>query len=62
MSDLLNNLKKLKYDKRMINWNLKQKVITKEEYEKHLKGLEDMSDLKETMKEVQEKSKPEHSS
>lgn len=46
MSELSDNLKRLKYDKRMINWNLKQKVITKEEYKKHLLELEDLSDLK----------------
>ena len=51
MSELAENLQKLKYDKRMINWNLRRKLITKEEYEKHLKGLEDLSHLKSEMKE-----------
>ena len=51
MSELAENLKKLKYDTRMINWNLRQKLITKEEYEKHLKELEDISHLKDKMKE-----------
>ena len=46
MSDLPATLKKLKYDKRMINWNLRQKLLTKQEYQKHLEGLEDLSHLK----------------
>lgn len=46
MSDLPEMLKKLKYDKRMINWNLRQKRLTKEEYKKHLAGLKDLSHLK----------------
>ena len=50
MSELADSLKELKYDKRMINWNLRQKIITKEEYEKYLAGLEDSSHLKDMMK------------
>ena len=46
MSDLPEMLKKLKYDKRMLNWNLRQKLLTKEEYDKYLKSLEDLSHLK----------------
>ena len=53
MSELRENLKKLKYDKRMINWNLRQKLITKEEYENHLKELQDLSHLKETLEKTQ---------
>ena len=46
MSDLPEMLKKLKYDKRMINWNLRQKLLTEEEYKKHLSSLKDLSHLK----------------
>ena len=46
MSDLPERLKKLKYDKRMLNWNLRQKLLTEEEYQKHLDSLEDLSHLK----------------
>ena len=52
MSELRESLKKLKYDKRMINWNLRQKLITKEEYKNHLKELQDLSALKEDLKEA----------
>ena len=45
MSDLPDMLKKLKYDKRMLNWNLRQKQLTEEEYQKHLDKLEDLSHL-----------------
>ena len=57
MSELSDNLKRLKYDKRMINWNLKQKVITKEDYKKHLLGLEDLSDLKVDLQVTDKKEK-----
>jgi len=46
MSYLSASLKKLKYDKRMLGWNLRRKIITKEEHEKHLQSLEDLSLLK----------------
>ena len=46
MSDLPPALKKLKYDKRMIHWNLRQKLLTQREYQKHLESLEDLSHLK----------------
>lgn len=46
MSDLPEMLKKLKYDKRMLNWNLRQKLLTEKEYQKHLDSLEDVSHLK----------------
>ena len=54
MSYLSDSLKKLKYDKRMLGWNLRRKLITKEEYEKHLKNLEDLSHLKAEDKEAKE--------
>ena len=46
MSDLPEILKKLKFDKRMLNWNLRQKLLTEKEYQKHLDSLEDSSHLK----------------
>ncbi len=46
MSDLPEMLKKLKYDKRMINWNLRQKLLTENDYKEHLTSLEDLSHLK----------------
>ena len=46
MSYLAESLKKLKYDKRMLDWNLKQKILTKEEHKKYLSALEDLSHLK----------------
>ena len=58
MSYLSDSLKKLKYDKRMLHWNLRQKNLTKEEHEKHLKDLEDLSHLKAEEKELAE-SRPE---
>lgn len=54
MSYLSDSLKKLKYDKRMLYWNLRQKVLTKKEHEKHLKGLKDLSHLKAEDKEDEE--------
>ena len=41
---LSESLKKLKYDKRMLHWNLRQKTLTKEEHKKHLESLEDLSE------------------
>lgn len=55
MSDLPEMLKKLKYDKRMINWNLRQKLLTEEEYKKHLSSLKDLSHLKAEETEQEEK-------
>ena len=56
MSELADNLKRLKYDKRMINWNLRQKVVTEEEYQKHAQEQPDLSHLKDTMEEPQGES------
>lgn len=46
MSDLPEMLKRLKYDNRMVNWNLRQNILTEKEYQKHLKSLKDISHLK----------------
>jgi len=61
MSYLSESLKKLKYDKRMLGWNLRRKIITKEEYENHLKNLEDLSPFKAEDKEQDEKTPPKES-
>ena len=39
------NLKKLKFDKRMNEWNLNQKKVTLEEINQNLQSLEDLSDM-----------------
>ncbi len=62
MSDL--SLKKLKFDKRMVKWNMRQKLLTEDEYKNHLGNLEDVSDLKNTeeIKFSSEESKEEQES
>ncbi len=40
---LNNSLKKMKYDLRLLEWNLANKKITQEDYKKHLEALEDIS-------------------
>ncbi len=57
MSDLPEMLKKLKYDKRMLNWNLRQKKLTEAEYKKHLDSLEDLSHLMAENKDTKEDAK-----
>lgn len=46
MSDLYESLKKLKFDNRMVDWNIRQKVITRKEYDKYISQLKDISHLK----------------
>ena len=41
MSTLNKNLDVKKFDTRLIEWNLQNGIITKEELEKHLASLED---------------------
>lgn len=41
--NLAKSLKDLKYDKRMLDWNLGQGLITKAEYDKHIASLSDLS-------------------
>ena len=43
--DFSESLKKLRFDKRMIRWNLNQKIITQKEHDAHLKSLKDISRL-----------------
>ena len=57
MSDLSEKLKELKYDKRMLNWNLRQKLLTEKEYQKHLDSLKDLSHLKAENKAEDEEDK-----
>ena len=48
------DLENLSFDKRMIEWNLTQKLITKEEWQKHLESLEDVSRQSQPLFEKQE--------
>lgn len=60
MRDFFASLNKLKFDKRMIKWNLNKKVFTAKEYENHLESLEDISPLQaEPLKEEEEDTKKE---
>ena len=44
----LNNIiKNFKFDKRLIEWNLNNEIISVDEYEKYLQSLLDLSDKKE---------------
>ena len=54
------DLEKLKFDKRMIEWNFNQKLITYNDVQKHLKSLEDASQLSQPI--FQEEEKLENSS
>ena len=46
----LNNLiKDLRFDKRIINWGIRYKTITYQEYEDYLKSLEDLSNQTENI-------------
>ena len=49
------NLEKLKFDKRMIEWNFNQKLITYDDVQKHLESLEDASELSQPIFQEQEK-------
>lgn len=53
MSQLFDQLKKLKYDKRLLTLNLKHGGITKPEYDKHLTTLEDLADRAKAVKVTQ---------
>ncbi len=41
--DLESILEELKYDKRLIEWNLRRGIITHEDVKKHLSSLQDIS-------------------
>ena len=47
--DLDKNISQLTFDKRMIEWNITQKKITKKDVKKHQESLEDLSSLCEPM-------------
>lgn len=40
---LRDELQKLKFDKRLIDWNLKHKVVSDQELKKHLDSLTDLA-------------------
>lgn len=50
MAQKENPLKKLKFDKRLINLNLKKGELTQQEYDSHLKSLEDCADRSKMIK------------
>lgn len=54
----LNNLiKDFRFDKRIVNWGVRYKTITYQEYEKYLESLEDLSDEKENIIDIDLESK-----
>lgn len=54
----LNNLiKDFRFDKRIVNWGVRYKTITYKEYEDYLKSLEDLSDEKENIIDIDPESK-----
>jgi exopolyphosphatase/pppGpp-phosphohydrolase len=50
MSSLQNQVKKLKYDRRLLNAAVKNGELSKEELEKYMKSLEDCSDRAKSVK------------
>lgn len=40
--DLHEALDMVKFDKRLVDWNLKQGIISQADYEKHMKSLQDL--------------------
>lgn len=53
MSQLFDQVKKLKYDKRLINSNLKKGELSKAEHDKYMQSLEDCADRAKTVKVTQ---------
>ena len=47
--NLNKNLSQMKFDTRMIDWNMTQKLISPKDVKKHLESLEDISHLAEKM-------------
>ena len=41
-------LKDLRFDKRMIQWNLTQKIVTEKDIQKHIQELKDLKSFAET--------------
>lgn len=52
------SLKNLAFDKRMIEWNLTQNLITKSEIKKHLDSLEDFSQSSQPLFEAEKPTAP----
>ncbi len=53
MSQLFDQLKKLKYDKRLINANVKKGELSQADYDKYMQSLEDCADRAKTVKVTQ---------
>ncbi len=53
MGQLFDQLKKLKYDKRLINSNLKKGELSQADYDKYMQSLEDCTDRAKTVKVTQ---------
>ena len=46
----LNNIiQDLRFDKRIVEWGIRYKITSREEYQKHLQSLSDLSDQKEDL-------------
>ena len=46
----LNNIiQDLRFDKRIVEWSIRYKITSREEYQKHLQSLPDLSDQKEDL-------------
>ncbi len=56
MSRLGDQVKKLKYDKRLINSNLKKGELSQDEYNKYIQSLEDCADRSKNIKITQSSS------
>ena len=53
----LNNLiKDFRFDKRIVKWGVRYKTITYQEYEDYLKSLDDLSDEKESIIDIDPES------
>ncbi len=59
----LNNIiQDLRFDKRIVEWGVRYKVISREEYQKHLQSLTDLSDQKEDLITLDQMEQSEESS
>lgn len=52
----------LRFDKRIIEWGVRYKIISREEYQKHLQSLTDLSDQKEDLITLDQMEQSEESS
>lgn len=46
---LKEEMEKMKYDRRLLNWNIKNNILNEEELKKHLSQLEDRSELSDSL-------------